>query len=273
MIKTALASTALFAAHALAHGSAIVINSCSYPVHMSNTPASGGGFNAVNQLLSPGGSYTQSWTELTNGDGWSIKLSPTGNFVSNLMQYEYTYHNDGIIWFDLSDVNGNPWNANWEIQGSGSCVPRQAAYRFSTDDAYGMQSCPSGSSITVTLCTASGGSPPVHHHPHPHPPHKHHHHHKKPVPPPVVPTTTQPAVSAAPETTTAPTSTTAAYTNTYTWGGPPEEKVQDAGGNQKIGASKGHKTPTTFATAKGPAVTVTDMQYETVVQYVTKVAS
>src|ERR1700760_2711629 len=182
MIKPVLATTALFAARALAQGSAVVVNHCDYEVYLANTPAQGNGFNAINQVLTAGGgSYSQAWTHLTTG-GWSIKLARSKNFASNLMQYEYTYTPGSPLWFDLSDVNGNPWDADWEITATGDCSPKQQAYRFATDDAYGMQACPSDSTITVTLCSASGGSAPPppskHHHGH------HHHHHPKPPPAP-----------------------------------------------------------------------------------------
>lgn len=72
----------------------------------------------------------------------------------SFVKYEYSFHADGIIWYDLSCVDGNPWDKDWEITSNGTdCNPKQQAYRYSTDDAYGMQSCPQASAITVTLCT------------------------------------------------------------------------------------------------------------------------
>lgn len=92
---------------------------------------------------------------MTNGNGWSIKLSKTDN-LDHILQYEYTFHNDGIIWYDLSCVDGNPWDHDWQITANGSdCSPKQQAYRYSTDDAYGMQSCSQDTEITVTLCTGT----------------------------------------------------------------------------------------------------------------------
>ncbi|KAF2479089.1 hypothetical protein BDY17DRAFT_313669 [Neohortaea acidophila] len=157
-MNSLIATTALLATTALAQGigSAIVLNNCNYDVSLNNVPASGGGASAVSQTLSPGGTYTQEWTQLTNGDGWSIKLAPPG--ASSVMQYEYTFQNDGTIWYDLSEVNGDPFNGDWVISATGDCAPRQAAYMYSTDDAYGEQSCPQASAITVSLCGLSGGS-------------------------------------------------------------------------------------------------------------------
>lgn len=158
MRTSVIASSALMAATASAQGSAKVVNGCSYDVYMCNTPAEGGGYEAIDKVLSPGDSYSQGWLELTNGNGWSIKLAKTPSYQTNLMQYEYTYHNDGIIWYDLSEVDGNPWDGDWMITASSGCNPKQQAYRFSTDDAYGMQSCPADSQITVTLCSGEDSS-------------------------------------------------------------------------------------------------------------------
>lgn len=155
MRNSFIASSALMAATAAAQGtgSAHVINACSYPVYMCNTPAQGGGYENIDKVLQPGDSYSQDWLQLSNGNGWSIKLAKQPEYQSNLMQYEYTFHNDGIIWYDLSEVDGNPWDGDWMITASSGCNPKQQAYRFSTDDAYGMQSCPADSEITVTLCS------------------------------------------------------------------------------------------------------------------------
>ncbi|KAK4634724.1 hypothetical protein CLAFUW4_00901 [Fulvia fulva] len=157
MINSIVASLALFGASVAAGsvGRAKVVNKCDYDVYLCNVPASGGGYQQIDKTLSAGDSYTQQWTSLSNDNGWSIKLSQDGdNFGGHIMQYEYTFHNDGIIWYDLSCVDGNPWDKDWEITANGSeCSPKQQAYRYSTDDAYGMQSCASDAEITVTLCT------------------------------------------------------------------------------------------------------------------------
>lgn len=149
-----IASAALVAtAAAQGIGSAHVVNKCTYPVTLCNVPAADGGFTEIDKTLQPNDSYEQEWTQLTNGNGWSIKLSKDTS-LAQIMQYEYTFHNDGTIWYDLSDVDGNPWDGDWMITADQStCTPKQQAYRFSTDDAYGMQACPQDSSITVTLCS------------------------------------------------------------------------------------------------------------------------
>ncbi|RMY27866.1 hypothetical protein D0865_15907, partial [Hortaea werneckii] len=86
---------------------------------------------------------------------WSLKLSKDQD-LDHILQYEYTFQDDGTIWYDLSQVNGNPWDGDWMITAnseSSTCSPKQQAYRYATDDAYGMQACPQDSDITVTLCS------------------------------------------------------------------------------------------------------------------------
>jgi hypothetical protein len=163
MKSAIIALTALAASvSASSLGSAIVINKCSDDVWLWNTPSDDGVHTAVNKVLSSGDSYSQQYTELENKMGWSLKLSNTSS-QDNVMQYEYTYLGDGVIWYDMSNVNGNPWSGNWAFSSDdSSCKPTHCAYQYSTDDQGGMQSdCDSSASITVTLCAfadASDGS-------------------------------------------------------------------------------------------------------------------
>ena len=158
MISNIIAATALLASAPIANalGNAVVKNACKYEVKMCNVPASGGGFEQVDMMIQPNETYTQQYTELSNGNGWAIKLSDDEN-LDHILQYEYTVHNDGMLWYDLSQVDGNPWYGNWQITtDSENCNPKQQAYRYANDDAYGMQSCPDDADITVTLCSGEG---------------------------------------------------------------------------------------------------------------------
>lgn len=154
-MKSTIFATAALVAGAVAEiGSAIVINKCKYDVYLFNTPSANGGYSDINKVMAPNDVYTQKYTQLTNGNGWSIKLSKLAQLSNNILQYEYTFHNDGTIWYDLSEVDGNPWSGNWEIvSNTPTCAPKQQAYRYATDDAYGMQACPDDATITVTLCS------------------------------------------------------------------------------------------------------------------------
>ncbi|KAI9690250.1 MAG: hypothetical protein M1822_009211 [Bathelium mastoideum] len=141
-------------------GQAIVENMCSYDVYVTNVPAADGGFTQQTYTLQKNNGnepYSFSYTQLSNSDGWSIKLSKDPLDLSNIMQFETTFHDDGMIWYDLSDVNGNPWDGNWMIMAKDNpnCSPKHQAYRYSTDDAYGMQACQQNATLTVTLCSGN----------------------------------------------------------------------------------------------------------------------
>ncbi|KAI6839967.1 hypothetical protein KC340_g2439 [Hortaea werneckii] len=151
------ATAALMAGSAMAQsvGNAIIENMCSYNVELTVVPAQNGGYETTQHTLNSGGSYSTQWKELSTGAGWSLKLSKDQD-LDHILQYEYTFQDDGTIWYDLSQVNGNPWDGDWMITAnseSSTCSPKQQAYRYATDDAYGMQACPQDSDITVTLCS------------------------------------------------------------------------------------------------------------------------
>jgi hypothetical protein len=254
MIRTVFASAALVAA-AHAAGDAIVINNCKYDVHMSNVPASGGGYSNIDKVLSSGNTYSQPWTQLSNGNGWSIKLSKeAGAFGDNILQYEYTFHNDGTIWYDLSEVNGNPWDKNWEITANNGCKPRQAAYRYATDDAYGMQSCADDASITVTVCSGEeGGSAPE---------------------------PSSPAETWTPAPTSAAPAPSTSDSNWGGWGESDSGAVEAPAAKMAVAKEKPEDkpakveseapaAPTSEAAWDGPAVTVTNIHMETLTKYVT----
>jgi len=158
MISNMIAATAILASTTLVNalGNAIVKNACNYEIKMCNVPAQFGGYDEIDKWLQPNETYTQEYTKLSNNNGWSIKLSDTES-LEHILQYEYTTHEDGIIWYDLSQVDGNPWYGNWQITtNSENCNPKQQAYRYANDDAYGMQSCPDDADIIVTLCSGEG---------------------------------------------------------------------------------------------------------------------
>lgn len=162
-------STAL--AQNVASGKAIVVNKCNYPVHLVNVPAAGqGGVEEDPAPLQPGDSWSQHYTGLSRGDGWSIKLSKSADYsADNILQFEYTYQpnqNSEWIWVDVSSVNGgnNPWACEgWTVAASEPCrsddgIKQAAAYMYSTDDTWGMQpQCPSSGDFTLTLCDVPAG--------------------------------------------------------------------------------------------------------------------
>jgi hypothetical protein len=172
-MKAVIASVALFGAAVSAltsaSGSGVIINNCDYAVSLDNTPAAGEGATGESRTLHKGDSYSQHWTGLEgHHDGWSMKLRPAdADPSSKCMQYEYTYQptnpsTPDIIWFDISYVDGDPFNQNWSLSSNNATchsLLHHEAYAYSTDDARGMQKpCDCTADITLILCPASSSS-------------------------------------------------------------------------------------------------------------------
>lgn len=156
MFSKTIATSALLAFAAVAHGqgSAIVVNSCDYDVYVTNVPASISGLSEIGPLtIAPGSSYSQVYTELPSAGGWSIKLSTAAD-SADVLQYEYSYPGSETIFYDLSQINGDPWGGNWAFSSEGDCTPEQTAYTYPSDDLAAMQACPDTSSVTLTLCSS-----------------------------------------------------------------------------------------------------------------------
>ena len=139
-------------------GHAVVLNGCTSAVTLENVPAAGNGYLASRTELSSNQRYSYPFIELATG-GWSMKISlPKLEDPTNIMQFEYTLTPKmygGVVWFDLSYVDGNPLDGNWSLIGDssqGQCHPAYRAYRYSTDDNHGMQSCPMDSTLLLELC-------------------------------------------------------------------------------------------------------------------------
>ena len=134
-----------------------VQNRCEFPVFILNTPAENNeGMKNDAATIRTGDVYRQRWTRFQNIDmlpgGWSVKMKKQPiDWSCNLLQFEYTLTDN--LSYDLSLVNGDPFEGNWFLEGSPGCSPQQKAYRYSTDNTHGMQwPCPSDATITVDLC-------------------------------------------------------------------------------------------------------------------------
>lgn len=140
-LSTIVASLLASASVVQGLGAAHVHNKCGYKVYLDNVPAAGGGRSTISKTLPPGGSYSQHWTKLSNGDGWSIKTRKNKNGgASHILQLEYTY-TGSKVYYDVSAVNGSPFGHH-SVSGAGIC---------SNDGA--LKSCPPAANIKLTLCS------------------------------------------------------------------------------------------------------------------------
>lgn len=146
----------MLAAWAQEMGRAVVWNNCGYEVYVWNVPAADGGYYGETCTLPPQERYIHAYTVLTNGNGWSIKLGKTSAslYDRDVLQLEYTIHDSGDLWYDLSEIDGKPFGNEWYLSAD-YCLPRQVAYQYPEDNA-AMQSCPRQATVTLTLCPFDG---------------------------------------------------------------------------------------------------------------------
>ena len=122
-----------------ASGSASVLNNCGFEVYIYVCDQSSCG--PIINVDPNGGTYSAPYS--TDNDGISIKIGTvTGEVDKPILQLEYTPTSD-LVYFDLSEVNGNPFGP----------------YGFSLTDSAGMdQYCaPPGDECTWVFTTPTNG--------------------------------------------------------------------------------------------------------------------
>ena len=144
-------------AAAAALGNSNVVNNCSFPVYLYACDQSSCGAEVT---LAPEQEYSEPFTS-TTGDGVSIKIGTTSGEVEKpILQLEYTNSN-GLVYFDASQVNGNPFSANGYFLGDSdglheTCSPPCTSCSFvfysATDGT--VYSTANTDSIGLTLCSA-----------------------------------------------------------------------------------------------------------------------
>ena len=142
---------------AAALGDSNVVNDCTFPVYLYVCDQSGCG---VEVTVPPGTEWSAPITSTTE-DGVSIKIGTTpGEVEKPILQLEYTNAN-GLIYFDASQVNGNPFSAEgyWMGDLSGlheTCLPPCTAcsFVFNTPTDGTVFTTANTDSIGFTLCAA-----------------------------------------------------------------------------------------------------------------------
>ena len=138
-------------------GSSNVVNDCSFPVYLYACDESSCGAEVT---LAPGQEYSEPYTSTTN-DGVSIKIGTTSGEVQKpILQFEYTNSN-GLVYFDVSQVNGNPFSANGYFLSDSAglhdtCSPPATScpFVFYTPTDGTVFNTANSNSIGVTLCSA-----------------------------------------------------------------------------------------------------------------------
>ena len=94
-------------------GTATIVNKCDFDAYLyvcQQTPAT----CDSNTTLAAGQTFTETYHSASGG-GRSMKISTSWSLITgtteDLLQFEYTPMADGEIWYDLSEVNGNPFGS------------------------------------------------------------------------------------------------------------------------------------------------------------------
>ena len=167
--KNLLAALVAAPAAVSAVGNAIVQNKCSEPAYFWSVDIDDQGSM---KTIAPGASYSEPYKSHSSG-GVSIKLSPntiqSAYDSDNIAQFEYTL--DGMIWYDISLINGNPFKDGGMtlIPGESSCPTKYCAPELDTcsdaymvwNDDHATGACASGSDTTFVLCSGNPADGPV----------------------------------------------------------------------------------------------------------------
>jgi len=137
-------------------GNANVVNNCPSDIYLWSV----GDVSSPMFHVSAGANWTEPYQTRQSG-GISIKISPTTSDVT-IVQFEYTL--DSHLWYDLSNVNGNPFQgSDLLLSSEGSlcqdiaCPAGQPnckmAYTVFNDD-YATHACNGDVDLTLTFCAA-----------------------------------------------------------------------------------------------------------------------
>ncbi|KKZ68612.1 hypothetical protein EMCG_05769 [[Emmonsia] crescens] len=106
-----LGALAAFAPAVQAVGNAIVINNCPYDTFLNSV---GSGIGPEQYLVRNAGRYSEPFRRDPISGGISLKITRmAGGLLQGAPQTNYAYNlNEGRIWYDLSNVFGNPFEPN-----------------------------------------------------------------------------------------------------------------------------------------------------------------
>ena len=144
-------------------GRATVLNKCNFPVFLYACSQHPAGCTKESKLAANGGTYAETYLGASTA-GRSIKIGTTsGETNKPILQFEYTNTGSGSVYYDLSEVNGNPFGRyGFTLTSSNSACFHQKCpapgthdvcpFVFTTPTNGQVKNRPVGSSLGVTLC-------------------------------------------------------------------------------------------------------------------------
>ncbi|KPI35169.1 uncharacterized protein AB675_10156 [Cyphellophora attinorum] len=147
---------------ASAASNAIVINQCGAPIYVASVKNNN---NAQPWALPAGQRYTEPLLVKSSGVSIKVQASPGGKVA----QFEFTLASDGKVYYDISNIDGNPFAAHGvslvpSVKSSvanPTCVAVDCPPGARCDAAYNLPDdvrtkvCPGMTDLVFTLCTKS----------------------------------------------------------------------------------------------------------------------
>lgn len=149
-----IASVAVLAPLASAVGNAVVVNKCNFPVYLWSV----GGSVSQEYTVASGGTYSEVLHHDPASGGIAIKLTTVeGGLYNGSPQTNFAYTLDGAqVWYDLSDVFGDPFSGHAiGVKSSSSCPSICWPQGVATSGASQVKVCDSNSDVTLTLCSGT----------------------------------------------------------------------------------------------------------------------
>ncbi|KAL8743401.1 MAG: hypothetical protein Q9190_004235 [Brigantiaea leucoxantha] len=108
---------------ATALGHAKVRNQCNFPVYLYVCGQHPAVCTQERKLAANSGAFSEQYSKINNGR--SIKIGRrSGEVQKPILQFEYTHTDDGRVAYDVSDVNGNPFQSEgFTVTSSSSTCP------------------------------------------------------------------------------------------------------------------------------------------------------
>lgn len=142
--------------------SAVVVNNCGTQIYLASVKNNN---NAKPQPLAANGRYSEPLSVANNGVSIKVSQAPGGAVA----QFEFTLAGDGKVYYDISNIDGNPFAAHGvslvpSIKSSTAnptCVTIDCPPGARCDAAYNLPDdvrtkvCPGSADLVFTVCTKS----------------------------------------------------------------------------------------------------------------------
>lgn len=134
-------------------GQAQVVNNCNMDVSLWSV---GGSIAGPWRLAANGGTYSEELVTDPTSGGKALKITiPTDGLYTGAPQTDFAYNLEGAqVWYDLSDVFGDPFAGDKLVVSSGASCPSIVWPAGTNPGGDQTQVCGSDNNVVLTLCAS-----------------------------------------------------------------------------------------------------------------------